>query len=390
VSIELANHNDDIRRLLEKGYALRIDGAHLVVRDIPYLDQQQALQVGAIVAKLEFIDKYRVKQVDHQIYFAGYAPFGLDGKPIPNLGGGPSTVELSRTDVVVQRSFSNKPEGGFANFFDKIEHYVRVIAAPAMEIYGANPLTFGIDTETTDDSVFKFHDTLTSRAEIGDLAARFKDEVIAIIGIGGTGSYLLDFLVKTPVKEIRAFDGDAYHVHNAFRSPGRLNESELGAGKAEVYGLRYENFRKGLIVRRKYIDRSSTDDLKGVTFAFVCVDKGSARAEIFDLLIGLNVPFMDVGMGLNRKRGPLAGTIRTTYYSADQATKVRDMQLAEMADDPNDIYRASVQIAELNALNASIAMVRYKQLRGFYVDDSASFHLLMGVENLRTFAEIVS
>ena len=34
--IELANHNDDIRRLLDKGFALRYDSEYLVVRDIPY------------------------------------------------------------------------------------------------------------------------------------------------------------------------------------------------------------------------------------------------------------------------------------------------------------------------------------------------------------------
>jgi hypothetical protein len=385
--IELANHNDDIRRLLEKGYALRVDRAHLVVRDITYLDEQRALQVGAIVAKLEFIDRYRVKQVDHQIYFAGSIPCELDGQPIRNLGGGQSNIELSKTDVVVQRSFSNKPEGGFANVFDKIEHYVRLIAGPAMEMYGGNPLTFGVDNEAIEHSVFKLHDTLTSRAELGDLAAKFKDEVIAIIGLGGTGSYLLDFFVKTPVKEIRAFDGDAYYVHNAFRSPGQLNEIELGAGKAEIYRRRYENFRTGLIIKRKYIDCSSSADFEGVTFAFICVDKGSARAEIFDLLIGLKIPFIDVGMGLNRKRGALSGAIRTTYYSAEKAAEVREMQLAETVDAPEDIYRGNVQIAELNALNASIAMIRYKQLRGFYSDDGAGFHLIMGVENLRTFAE---
>jgi hypothetical protein len=46
VLIELASHNDDIRRLLEKGYALRVDGTYLVVRDIPYLDDQGVNQVG--------------------------------------------------------------------------------------------------------------------------------------------------------------------------------------------------------------------------------------------------------------------------------------------------------------------------------------------------------
>jgi hypothetical protein len=33
-------------------------------------------------------------------------------------------------------------------------------------------------------------------------------------------------------------------------------------------------------------------------------------------------------------------------------------------DDPDDIYRKSVQIAELNALNACLAVIRYKQVRG--------------------------
>jgi ThiF family len=385
--IELANHNEDIKRLLDKGYALRIDGAHLVVRDIPYLDSQRVQQLGAIVAKLVFIDKVRVKPDDHQVYFAGSVPYGLDGQPIPNLGGGASSISLLKTDVVVQRSFSNKPASGFADFFDKIEHYVAVISGPAIALNGANPLTFRVDTDVTVGSVFKFQDTLTSRAEIGDLTVLFKDEVIAVIGLGGSGAYLLDALVKTPVREIRGFDGDFYHVHNAFRSPGELNESDLGKSKAEVYSRRYQNFREGLVLHNKHVDSSSTEDFRGVTFAFVCVDKGSARAGIFDLLIGMGIPFIDVGMGLKRNNHALSGMLRATYFASDNATNVRNMRLAEEVDHPDDLYRQSVQIAELNSLNASIAMIRYKQLRGFYFDDNSPYHLLMNIENLRTFAE---
>ena len=138
------------------------------------------------------------------------------------------------------------------------------------------------------------------------------------------------------------------------------------------------------------MDRSAASDFDGVTFAFVCVDKGSARAGIFDLLISLRIPFIDVGMGLKRKEGALSGTLRATCYGIDDAAKVRGMQLAEMVDDPDDIYRRNVQISELNALNACIAVVRYKQLRGFYHNDNTSFHLLMGVGNLRMFAEAAS
>jgi hypothetical protein len=387
VLIELANHNDDIQRLLDKGYALRVDGAHLVVREVPYLDQQLTLQTGAFVAKLVYIDKVRVKQDDHQVYFAGGVPYGLDGKPIPNLAGGPCTLALSKQDVVVQRSMSNKPGGGFANFFDKIEHYVGLISGPAMALHKATPITFKVDKDVIGDAVFKFQDTLSSRAEISDLNARFKDDVVAVIGLGGTGSYLLDFLAKTPIKEIRGFDGDDYHVHTAFRSPGRLIEEELGKDKTAVYQQRYDNFRHGVSLHKKYLDSKSTADMQGVTFAFVCVDKGSSRKEIFELLIGLGIPFIDVGLGLNRKEGPLAGTLRVTYYSREDADKVRAMMFAEMADDPDDAYRRHVQIAELNALNASIAVMRYKQLRGFYVDDSEAYHLLVDTTNLKVFAQ---
>lgn len=385
--IELASHNPDLQQLLDKGYALRIDGAHLVVRDIPYLDGAGALQWGALVAKLVFVDRVHVRQDNHQVYFAGGVPHGLDGGPIPNLGGGAHTIALEKTDVVVHRSFSNKPPGGFENFFDKIEHYVTLISGPAISRHGANPLTFQIDPEVIGKSVFKFHDTLTSHAEIGDLAALFKDEVVAVVGLGGTGAYLLDFMVKAPVKEIRGFDGDFYHVHNAFRSPGELDEADLGKHKAEIYQRRYENFREGLSLSKKYIDRFSAADLQGVTFAFVCVDKGSARAEIFDLLIALRIPFIDCGLGLNRKQGPLAGALRATYYAVEKAAELRAKHLAEEVDDPDDIYRKSVQIAELNALNACLAVIRYKQVRGFYVDEAAIQHLLMEIGSLRLFGE---
>lgn len=101
---ELASHNDDIDRLLTKGYALRVDGAYLVVRDIPYLDGNGERKLGAIVTQLVFIDKVRVQQHDHQVFFAGAIPHGLDGSPIPNLAGGPTTIPLIKTDVVVERA----------------------------------------------------------------------------------------------------------------------------------------------------------------------------------------------------------------------------------------------------------------------------------------------
>lgn len=388
---KLVSHNEDIRKLIEKGFAVAFDSNCMIIRDVPYLDSTRELQIGAIVTKLVFIDQERVTQDDHQIFFAGSVPHNIDGTPIPNLAGGTTQLILSAacSDVVVQRSFSNKPKaaGKFSDFFEKIESYVAIISGPAMELHGISPYTFRAVSEIVSDSVFKFQDTLTSRAEITELSAKFKDDVIAVIGLGGTGAYVLDFLVKTPVREIRAFDLDAFHVHNAFRSPGRLESGELGKTKAEVYGARYENFRTGLCVKPEFFDETCTDDLHGVTFAFVCVDKGSCRARIFDLLISRNIPFIDVGMGLNRTRGPLNGQLLTTYYSREGGQDVREKGLAQLADKPDDLYRTNIQISELNALNACFAVIKFKQLRGFYFEEIPYYHLLFEIGDLKVVGE---
>lgn len=386
------SHNPDIQKLVDKGYPVAFDSGYLVVRDIPYLDAAGELKVGAIVATLVYRDNNEVAyQDDHQVYFAGGTPYQLGGTPVPQLADRAANVPLSDAckDVVVERRFSNKRKGsdGYDDFFDKVEHYVGLISGPAMERYPqATPYTYREVRNAGPDPIFKFHDTLTSRAKITDLSAKLRNDIVAVIGLGGSGAYLLDFLVKSPVKEVRGFDLDRFHVHNAYRSPGRLQEAELGKRKAEVYRDRYENFRHGLVLKPKFIDATSIEDLQGATFAFVCVDKGTSRAPIFDLLTAMAIPFIDVGMGLFRQDGELAGTlnglVRTTYYPVDRVQNVREKELAPLNDPRDDVYRTTIQIAELNALNASLAIIRFKQLRGFYTQEVGLYHMVFGLGDL--------
>lgn len=172
----LASRNDDIRRLLEKGYAVTFDSNYLVVRDIPYLGSQRDLKWGAIVTLLIFEDKEKVSQQNHQVSFAGSPPYGLDNKPIANLGDTPHQIALSDVEprVIVERQFSNKPNAGYADFFEKIERYVTIISGPAMELHGVTPLTFRAYDSGSEASVFKIRDTLTTRAEIEDLTGYSK------------------------------------------------------------------------------------------------------------------------------------------------------------------------------------------------------------------------
>lgn len=388
----LANHNPDLEVLLKKGYALALDTNYLIVRDVPYLDAAGELMWGAFAALIDFEDKVTIRPKDHQVLWSAPRPYGLDGQPIRGLGGGPAQLNLSDhcSDVVIQQSFSHKlKENGqlraYIDHIEKIESYVSMISGPAMQKFDVSPYTFRDCEEEPQNSVFKLRDTLTSRAEISDLAKLFESDVVAIIGLGGTGAYVLDFMVKTPVREIRAFDPDRFFVHNAFRSPGRLDladGNELRQPKAEVYRARYENFRHGLTVNPLFVDESTSDEFDGVTFVFVCVDKGSSRKRILDLLISKNIPFIDVGMGLNRKPGPISGTIRTTYFPKDEGSTVRGKSYVPEADPSDDVYKTNIQIAELNALNAALAVLRFKQIRGFYVGPTSTNQLLFTLDNL--------
>lgn len=391
---QLESHNDDIRRLVDKGYAVAVDSTnHMIVRDIPYLDANGTLQWGAFVTKLEFSGN-KVRQSNHQVFFAGGSPHNIDGSPITNIGNTDAKLTLSDAalDIQVQRQFSNKlvvkgEQVDYPDFYAKIENYTRLIAGPARELYPAeaNPFTYST-VETEDDSVFKIRDTMTTRAQITELSRLFKDEVVAVIGLGGTGAYILDFLTKMQVKEIRGFDGDLFHEHNQFRSPGAFRDSEFGKPKAEIYQARYENLRHGVNLASKYVDATSASDFTSVTFAFVAIDSGSARKEIFELLIALGIPYIDVGLGLDRANGNLSGQLRATYYSKEEAQARKDKEFAMLVDHPDAEYRLNIQIAELNALNAALAIIEYKKFKGFYFDSISNYHLVFRIADFKIIA----
>ena len=69
-----------------------------------------------------------------------------------------------------------------------------------------------------------------------------------------------------------------------------------------------------------------------------------------------------------RKANGLSGMMRVTYVAPGDPLGLRHARLVEMGVGGDDLYRSNIQIGELNSLNACLALIRYKQLRGFYVD----------------------
>lgn len=225
-------------------------------------------------------------------------------------------------------------------------------------------------TEVLTQSPFKYPDTNSSRAGIEYLNRKFENQKIAIIGLGGTGSYLLDQIAKTPVKEIHLFDGDIFQLHNAFRSPGAISteklERESGIKKVDYYFEIYSNMHNGIKPHAKYVMPDNIHELKVFDYVFISVDKNEVRYNITKALLTMGVTFIDVGIGVNKFEDSLNGAIRVTVGSTMKNNHL-DLRIGSHEFEENE-YANNIQIADLNCLNAMFAILKWKKLSGFYQD----------------------
>jgi len=133
-----------------------------------------------------------------------------------------------------------------------------------------------------DNSVFNYLDTAATKAGIVAANQKLEGPKIAIIGAGGTGSYVLDFVAKTPVAEIHLFDADIFLNHSAFRCPGAPSLDELNQKQTKVDYLAgvYSRIRKKVIPHNYFIDKDTVEQLKEMGFVFICIDKGTGKRLI--------------------------------------------------------------------------------------------------------------
>lgn len=109
--------------------------------------------------------------------------------------------------------------------------------------------------------------------------------------------------------------------------------------------------------------------LNGLGYVFICVDHAPSRAIIAEGLVKLNIPFVDVGMGLNRESGRLSGLVRATEVEPETFESLKSRGFLPFEDPPDNEYRHHAQIGELNALNAATAVIMFKKTFGFYFCD---------------------
>ena len=371
----------DVQQLEGDGYEVEIRHEYLLVHSVPYVTPAREVATGVLICKYS----EQGKPEDHVVLFQGETPCSADGTPIPHLIAD-SNHQVLFDKFEVQHRFSNKPSDvpGFpADYYAKLVHYVHVLGARARAIdVNADARTGKVILSREADPIFAYPDSASARAEIVAISQKLELARVALIGVGGTGSYILDQLAKTRVREIHLFDGDEFKRHNAFRAPGAASVNQLKErlAKVDYFAKMYSAMHLGVKPHSYHITKENLSELDGFDFVFVSVDRGPTRGLLADYLAAAGVPFIDVGLGLEKgaSMSSLRGQARVTL-----ATKSKQDHLSRRLDTKDDaeeaIYGSNIQVADMNALNAVLAVMKWKQHLGFYEDYDRAHHLAYSV-----------
>ena len=369
MSQQLISRSEDLKRLRNEGYNLEITAGHLLVREVPYVTAAKAVRTdGVLVSTLTISGDETATPSGHEVHFVGQEPCDRHGQPLRQIINESRHKALAE-GLEVDHMLSSKPTHGYANYYDKMTAYVNILLGPAQALdESVTPRTFPALEDGAEGSVFRYIDSASSRAGIEAITEKLQLSKVAVVGLGGTGSYILDLIAKTPVREIHLFDGDSFLNHNAFRAPGAPTLETLRAkpSKVEYFADVYSNMREGIVAHVENIDTANVAKLDEMEFVFLCLDAGGGKRLATERLERVGVPFIDAGMGIDERNGALGGIIRTTMSTPAHREARRHISLADAGGD--DEYGQNIQIAELNSLNAALAVIRWKKHFGFYRD----------------------
>jgi ThiF family len=368
MSSTLVDRSDDLEKLVAEGYDLEIRDTNLLVHHVPYVNADGGVGRCILVSELTTNGVRTTAPGRHEVWVVGGVPYDHQGNKVSFIAD-EQTLEFG-PGLVASCRLSAKRHGQMpADYYIKLSTYVDILGRYARAVDpSATHTDFPARETSEEESVFRYLDAATSRSGLSAVTRKLEDSVIGIVGLGGTGSYILDLVAKTPAKEIHLYDDDVFLAHNAFRAPGAASLEDLKTEpfKVNYFHARYDVMRRSIIPHATRVTEENVDELREMTFVFVAMDAGPDKRVLLERLQSWATPFIDCGMGLTRHDNSLRGTVRVTTGMPDDYDHVE--RRVSFQDVNEDEYSWNLQTADLNMLNASMAVLRWKKLMGFYVD----------------------
>lgn len=369
----------DVQQLIDEGYAVSIEDSYLVVDNVPYVPSANIVGRGALICAYAHQNGVPQLNGDHTVWFTGSAPCQADGTSLDNVLVADKNAQTIAGRQVLCR-LSNKPENleqMLASFYNKLTHYIRKLTSHARVIDpAASASGTGSFAYRQKPSVFFYPNPAIARSGLDAYDTKLVVGKVAIVGLGGTGGYILDALAKMPVQEIHLYDHDVVDPGSAYRAPGAMTieQAHGNSHKTDYFRDLYSVMRTGIASHPVRVDSTNVHELDDCAFVFIAIDNGPSRGLIARHLASRAIPFIDVGIGVDKvaESVQLLGRARVTLIESDTTHLVDKLPIA---DDQDDAVYNNVQVVELNAMNAMLAVIKYKQLLGFYADETKAVTL---------------
>ena len=196
----------------------------------------------------------------------------------------------------------------------------------------------------------------------------------------------MDLVAKTPVTAIHLLDSDDVKWHNLMRAPGAPTDDEIDClkknrlDKVAYYRAKYDSLREGIHTHSVRVDSptwfAEFISEYPVDYAFVCIDQrkdcDSPRQDIvYAALAEAGVPFIDSGVSITLEHDSVHGAVTTSAYAAG-SLEWRDAIPNARVQGNAPGYR-NVQLPEVNALAAALAVMEWRRGTGQYASESTSF-----------------
>ena len=371
-----------------QGFKILVDDGIIRAIGVPCLLSKGRVATCTIEKSFEPVTGKPTGQIGNAIHAVRIVPhsdedhdgnvYGADGKPMERRIGGDGR---SWSEISIRKGGQDFPEDD-ASVQDLLYRYTKQFVGA---VYAVN--SDGRADSTNWESPFNIPDTFEGRIGIGPMQDRIRHQQILIVGLGGTGSYILDLMSKTPVSSIHLLDDDILDWHNFMRAPGapsveeieRVRSSELN--KVDYFEFTYAPFRTGI---HSHVNRL-TDSYNFANFlsenpidiAFVSIhqlpDSDSPRQdEVYSELSDAKIPFIDSGISLTlNNEHEVEGSITTSSYLAGSNNWQNAIPNAKLCGD--HIGYPNIQLPEVNALAASLAVMEWRRLTQQYLSESSSF-----------------
>ena len=188
-------------------------------------------------------------------------------------------------------------------------------------------------------------------------------ERVAIVGLGGVGAWIADFVVKADPLEVHGWDYDCIEPKNILRMPGGLDPDVwIGRQKAdwfhETYSLIHSNVHGHNV---KIIHENVQEVIEKSTFAFVAVDDDDDRMVVCDKLASAGIPFVVSGLSLERKEKRVKVSIRiVTAHVGVSTWKEAIPQVGRVGQDDY----GSHDLPDVYSMAAGWAIQSWRKMRG--------------------------